>query len=182
MAKILFIVPVYNASNYIKRCIDSILAQTYKDIELILVDDGSKDGSELICDNYMERDDCVKVLHQINQGVAIARNVGLDYAINYKNPEYISFVDSDDQLEENFVEKFICLCEEYSIDMYFSGYKSVRGKESVYSTKMINPYYCKNEDITEKQLMEFLNKGYTTNAYAKIFSKDIIKKIDFIII
>ena len=96
------IIPVYNAEKYLCRCIDSILAQTYKDFELLLIDDGSKDSSGTICDEYAAQDARVRVFHKENGGVSSARNVGLDHA----RGEWITFVDSDDYIEENFLRSF----------------------------------------------------------------------------
>ena len=96
------IVPVYNAEKYLHRCIDSILAQTYTDFELLLIDDGSKDKSGEICDEYARKDTRVRVFHQENGGVSSARNLGLDNA----KGEWITFVDSDDYIEENFLKSF----------------------------------------------------------------------------
>ena len=88
------IVPVYNVEKYLARCIDSILAQTFTDFELILVDDGSTDNSGEICDEYAGKDPRIIVIHKENGGVSSARNHGLDIA----RGEYITFVDSDDQI------------------------------------------------------------------------------------
>lgn len=88
------IVPVYNAKEYLPRCIDSILNQTYNNIELILIDDGSNDGSEIICDTYAQQDRRIRVVHQKNSGQATARNVGLSITTG----KYIGFVDSDDAI------------------------------------------------------------------------------------
>ena len=89
------IVPVYNAEKYLCRCIDSILAQTYKDFELLLIDDGSKDSSGAICDEYAAKDSRVRVFHKENGGVGFARNVGLDHA----QGDWVTFVDSDDWVD-----------------------------------------------------------------------------------
>lgn len=98
------IVPVYNSEKYLKRCIDSILAQTYTDFELILIDDGSTDSSGNICDEYTEMDDRIVVFHQDNKGQAVARNVGLDYVFEKGNSEWIAFVDSDDVIHPQMLE------------------------------------------------------------------------------
>ena len=90
------IVPVYNAEMYLHRCIDSVLAQTYQNFELLLIDDGSKDSSGTICDEYAAKDARVRVFHKEIGGVSSARNVGLDHA----QDEWITFVDSDDYIEE----------------------------------------------------------------------------------
>lgn len=97
------IVPVYNTEKYLPRCIDSILAQTYTDFELLLIDDGSTDSSGAICDEYAAKDSRVRVFHKENGGVSSARNLGLDNA----QGEWITFVDSDDWVKEEYIELFI---------------------------------------------------------------------------
>lgn len=94
------IVPVYNSESYIRRCVDSILAQTYSDFELILIDDGSTDNSGRICDEYMQQDSRISVIHQANQGQAAARNRGIERA----QGEWIHFVDSDDLIHPQMLE------------------------------------------------------------------------------
>ncbi len=101
MDLISIIVPVYNVENYIRECIDSILAQTMRSFELILVDDGSKDASGRICDEYADADDRIRVIHKENGGLSSARNMGLDEA----KGEYICFVDSDDAVRADYLEK-----------------------------------------------------------------------------
>lgn len=95
--KFSIIIPVYNVKLYIKRCITSVLNQTYKDYEVILVDDGSTDGSGKICDEYVKQDNRIRVIHQKNHGVSVARNVGIQAAIG----EILLFLDSDDCYEQN---------------------------------------------------------------------------------
>ena len=94
------IVPIYNTQKYLRRCVDSIIAQTYKNLEIILVDDGCSDGCPLICDEYARKDGRVKVVHKKNGGLSSARNAGLDAATG----EYIGFVDSDDYISESMYE------------------------------------------------------------------------------
>ncbi|MDT2827539.1 glycosyltransferase [Enterococcus viikkiensis] len=100
MCEISIIVPVYNAEKYLNKCVDSILNQTFKDFELILVDDGSHDNSGAICDEYVEKDLRVKVVHQKNGGVSRVRNKGIEIA----KGKYIGFVDSDDFIAEDMYE------------------------------------------------------------------------------
>ena len=88
--KVSIIVPVYNVEKYLRKCVDSILSQTYGNIELILVDDGSPDACPLICDDYARENVCVKVIHKNNGGLSDARNVGLEQATG----DYVMFVDS----------------------------------------------------------------------------------------
>ena len=103
MEKISIIVPVYNVEAYIGECIDSLIAQTYKSIEIILVDDGSSDTSGKICDDYAKSDSRITVIHSPNGGVSRARNIGLDNA----SGEWITFVDSDDWLDKDFCQKLV---------------------------------------------------------------------------
>lgn len=113
MPKVSVIVPVYNAEKYLPECVDSILAQTLRDIEVILVDDGSTDGSPALCDIYAKKDPRVHVIHKPNGRAASARNAGLKIA----QGEYIAFVDSDDWIEPDMYEKMlvanaeVCLCD-----------------------------------------------------------------------
>ena len=93
------IVPVYNSEKYLGACIDSILSQYFRDFELILVDDGSRDSSPHICDDYTQKDSRVKVIHKENGGVSAARNDGLDIA----KGEYVTFIDSDDWVERDYL-------------------------------------------------------------------------------
>lgn len=117
-SKISIIVPVYNAEKYLRHCLDSILNQSFKDFELLLIDDGSKDRSGKICDEYAEKDKRVSVLHQVNQGVSVARNVGLEHA----QGEWIYFPDSDDIVVENALEIMMKMCVE-DIDYVMCGYE-----------------------------------------------------------
>ena len=98
----IIIVPVYNVEHYLQRCIESVLSQSYQNFELLLVDDGSKDKSGAICDEYAKKDNRVRIFHKENGGVSSARNVGLDNACG----DWICFVDSDDEMENRYLSKF----------------------------------------------------------------------------
>ena len=99
--KISVIVPIYNVEDYLHRCVDSIINQTYTNLEIILVDDGSPDNCLKICDEYAKKDSRIKVVHKKNGGLSDARNAGLEIATG----EYIGFVDSDDYISLYFYEK-----------------------------------------------------------------------------
>lgn len=115
-----FIVPVYKVEAYLARCIDSILNQKIVDFELILIDDGSPDRCGMICDQYAERDDRIKVIHQANGGLSDARNAGLKIALG----RYICFVDSDDWIDVDYlIELSRCIKENPNIDMVIFGYR-----------------------------------------------------------
>lgn len=111
------IVPVYNVEKYLKRCVDSILAQTMKNIEIILVDDGSPDKCPKICDEYAVKDARVQVVHKENGGLGFARNSGLDIA----RGEYIAFVDSDDYVTDNMCEKLYEAAKKHDADIVYGG-------------------------------------------------------------
>ena len=104
MPVISVIVPVYNVEKYLHRCVDSILAQTFTDFELILVDDGSPDNCGKICDEYAEKDSRIHVIHKVNGGLSDARNAGLDWAFANSNSEWVTFIDSDDWVDKYYLE------------------------------------------------------------------------------
>lgn len=114
--KLSIVVPVYNVAEYLQDCLDSLLAQTNPDFELLLVDDGSTDASGVICDDCRQRDPRIRVIHQPNRGVSVARNRGLDRA----SGEWISFVDPDDYVEPDYVETLLAECED-AADLTFFG-------------------------------------------------------------
>lgn len=107
------IVPVYNVETFLRQCLDSIVTQTYKNLEIILVDDGSTDNSGKVCDEYAERDRRIKVIHKSNSGVSSARNVGLNVATG----KYIGFVDGDDWIEPDMYEYLLSLCQNFQISI-----------------------------------------------------------------
>ena len=116
------IVPVYKVEKYLKRCIDSILSQTYTDFELILVDDGSPDNCGAICDEYAQKDGRIIVIHKENGGLSSARNAGLDVAIG----DYIGFVDSDDMIGSHYYEALL-----YFMNKKLSGLEGKRIRDGV---------------------------------------------------
>ena len=112
------IVPVYKVEDYIRECIDSILAQTYSDFELILVDDGSPDNCGRICDDYAKRDNRIKVVHKVNGGISSARNAGLEVA----KGEWIMHVDGDDWIEPDMIESLIQAAQVTGADLVFGDF------------------------------------------------------------
>mgnify|MGYP002514978694 CR=1 FL=1 len=112
------IVPVYKVEQYLHQCVDSILNQTYRNLEVILVDDGSPDGCPAICNVYAEKDERVRVIHKVNGGLSDARNAGMAVM----NGEYLSFVDSDDLLPVDAVETLLKIAVEEDADLVLGGY------------------------------------------------------------
>lgn len=127
MPAISVIVPVYKVEPYLRRCVDSILAQTYTDFELILVDDGSPDNCGAICDEYAQRDSRVHVIHQENKGLSAARNAGIDWVFANSNSEWLSFVDSDDWVHPQMLERLYHAVLEHNVKVSICGYEETRG-------------------------------------------------------
>lgn len=121
------IVPIYNVEKYVEPCIGSILNSTYRDIELILVDDGSTDASGAICDRYAAKDQRVRVIHKANGGVSSARNQGLQVATG----EYICFVDGDDVIHPDMLETLVCALQEGDYDFSMCSMKRVNAGEAI---------------------------------------------------
>lgn len=117
------IIPVFRVEAYLRRCLDSVLAQTYENTEIILVDDGSDDGCPAICDAYARQDSRVRVIHQKNKGLSGARNTGIDRA----EGRYLAFVDSDDYLVPEFLERLYGACVETDSDMSVCRWEYVKG-------------------------------------------------------
>lgn len=166
--KISVIVPVYNVKQYLPRCIDSILTQTFTDFELLLIDDGSKDDSGKICDKYAQKDKRIRVFHKENGGVSSARNKGIEYALG----KYISFIDSDDKINPTYLQDF--KVQEQHCDFYISGalYDTY---DRVYSYKKYKEKFCENKyEIMD----EFFDQDLLSNGYpwGKLYKTQIIKK------
>ena len=115
------IVPIYHVEKYLRRCLDSILGQTYKNFELLLVDDGSPDNCGAICDEYAQRDSRIKVIHKENGGLSSARNVALDVATG----DYVMFVDSDDWVEPDFCMQALRMIDEHNVQVVAFGHRCV---------------------------------------------------------
>lgn len=164
MKKISIIIPVYNAEKYLDRCIQSIVNQTYKNLEIILINDGSIDKSGDICDKWAEKDNRIKVIHQVNSGVSVVRNTGLDSAIG----EYITFVDSDDYIELDYCEILYKALERNNVDIAYGDYstnKHIRNtsKQIKWSSKEYDPVY----------------KTPYFFVWGALYKKDILKNIRF---
>ena len=127
MSIISIIVPVYKVEPYLRRCVDSILAQTFTDFELILVDDGSPDNCGAICDDYAQKDSRVHVIHQENGGLSAARNAGIDWVFANSNSEWLNFVDSDDWVHPQMLERLYRAVLEHDVKVSICGYEETDG-------------------------------------------------------
>ena len=152
------IIPVYNVEKYIHRCMESVIGQTYKKLEIILVDDGSKDSSGDICDEYARQDDRIKVIHKNNGGLSSARNVALDIA----QGEYIGFVDSDDYISCDMFEKLYYTCEEKNSDIAICCHYTERGEKLLIE----DPIVDEEQQFTNIQALDILIKDEGMKNYA----------------
>ena len=164
------VVPVYRAELYIRRCVDSVVGQTYKNIEVILVDDGSPDQSGEICDEYALVDNRVQVIHQENSGVSAARNSGLGRA----SGRYVMFVDSDDYIDLELVEALVVRAEELQAEIIFFDHCEVteKGEKPFFSD-----WY---EGITADELKRRVVRDTIYNApWGKLFKKELWEGVEF---
>lgn len=166
------IVPVYNAEKYLKRCIDSILNQTYRSIELILVDDGSVDSSPEICNQYAKKNTCINVIHKQNEGPSLARASGLQIA----NGKYIAFVDSDDYIEPEMISTMTANFHD-DVDILECGYFIVSDEGKVIKTVELVPEVIKG---ARESLIHYSVKRNTTNYLCnKFFRVDLFQNVVF---
>ena len=173
--KISVIVPVYNVEKWLNMCIDSILAQSYKNLEIILVNDGSTDKSKDICDSYSKKDNRVRVLNIKNSGQSVARNIGLKEA----KGDYILFIDSDDYISDNsIIEKFINILDSNNYDFIYTSYCRFEDGNEEKITEIL-PINLTNDEIKNKEgkdiLVDLLNKNSFHHApYLKVCRKEFI--------
>ena len=168
MPKISVIVPVYNTGQYLPRCIDSILSQTFTDFELLLIDDGSTDNSGMICDEYAAKDSRIRVFHKENGGVSSARNFGLAQA----SGEYIGWVDSDDWIEPNMYELLLCAIEREKADIAYCNFQSTYTVFTMPSQTNDKVFFLK------KYLNVHVNSLCNTLISHKLYTQNNIKFID----
>ncbi|SES12355.1 Glycosyltransferase involved in cell wall bisynthesis [Butyrivibrio fibrisolvens] len=171
------IVPIYNVEDYLPKCIDSIICQTYKNIEIILVDDGSPDSCGQICENYKKKDSRIKVIHKENGGLSDARNAGICRA----KGSYYVFIDSDDYIHERMIETLVEGVVSTGADIAVCSFKNVKEDEIIDIHSGINTgsYKLISEDID--RLSYFYGDKYTefTVAWNKIYPASFFKEIKY---
>ena len=168
------VVPVYNVEKYLKKCIDSIINQTYENLEIILVDDGSTDNSKKICDEYILKDNRIKVIHKENGGLSDARNVGVDKA----KGEYIVFIDSDDWIDEKMIEILYYIIKKNNSDISICDYFLAYNEEEQNQKEEIQFYQFNNIEALKKLYDENLNIIMTITC-CKLFKKILFSDIKF---
>ena len=165
------IVPVYNAENYLRRCVDSILTQEYTDFELILVDDGSKDNSASICDEYAATDSRVHVIHKENTGVSDTRNLAISIACG----TYLQFLDSDDWITPDATKSFIRAAKEYNCDMVIADFYRVVGERLSHKGDIEEDTVLSQEEFAS-HMMENPADFYYGVLWNKLYKREIIEK------
>lgn len=175
--KISVIVPVYNVEAYLSKCIESIIHQTYQNLEILLIDDGSTDGSGPICDAFAEKDARITVIHKKNGGLSDARNTG----INHSSGEYLAFVDSDDSLDLHMLEKLYAALKEHDADISICDFCRVDSDGNNYEDGQSNFHTCAGL-ATGKEVIQRLFEGdytYYTVAWNKLYKREIFKNIRY---
>lgn len=168
------IVPVYNVESYLERCVDSIIDQTYKNLEILLIDDGSTDKSGKICDRIAKKDERITVYHKLNGGLSDARNYGIDHA----HGKFITFVDSDDIISIKMIEELFRLIKVYNSDI------SICDPIHIFEKKLERNKF---EDATDVKClssknalnMMFYQKDFLVSAWGKLYKRDLFRTIRF---
>lgn len=172
------IVPVYNVEDYLNECLDSIVAQTYKNLEIIIIDDGSTDNSSNICDMYKSKDSRIKVIHTSNHGLSAARNIGIDAS----SGDYICFVDSDDFISVHYVEDMLNVAVSSDSDVVICKYHKYSKQDIISDEHKDNPI-IKCDFLSEEKLYDdnFISNNNILLIYAwnKMIDRRILKDIRF---
>lgn len=168
------IIPVYKVEKYLPMCVDSVLNQTYQNLEVILVDDGSPDNCPAICDDYAQKDKRIRVIHQKNAGLSMARNAGLDICTG----DYITFVDSDDALHVAFVARLLAACEENGAEIAVGDFMKATPAE--YLPKIAAPLANKPVRVVdgrEANMMLYRRSEWVrmVTAWGKLFRREMLE-------
>ena len=178
MELVSIIVPVYNVEKYINECVDSLIKQTYKNIEIVLVNDGSKDKSGAICDNYAASDARIKVIHKQNEGLGFARNTGLKVA----QGKFVTFIDSDDKADADLVEKLVNGIYEVNGDTCIGGFKRISENGMVSFEESYDKAVFEGKNVYNKLFARMLGSApdkhdaIRMSVWNVMYSMDIIRK------
>lgn len=169
------IVPVYNVEKYLSKCIESIRMQTYKNLEIILVNDGSEDRCQLICEGFCKIDNRIKLLNKKNGGLSDARNVGLEISTG----QYLTFIDSDDYITMDYIEYLYNMLKNNNADVSICNCYLVKEDESIISNKLKkNPNIKVMDNISAIETLLY-QKEFTSSAWGKLYSTKVFENIYF---
>lgn len=186
-SKISIIVPVYNTEKYLEQCLNSLINQTYSNLEIIIVNDGSKDNSEQIISGFAKRDFRIKVIKQNNSGLSAARNKGLEYA----SGEYVLFVDSDDWIDQSTCEEALKAVSQYNADLVMWSYKReyadctkttflFENERLIWNEQNMQELYQRLIGLTGRQLSQPQKIDSIVTAWGKLYKRECIKEIRFV--
>lgn len=173
MALISILTPIYNTEKLLPRCLDSILAQTFRDFELILVNDGSKDGSGSICEAYAAKDSRIHVIHQENSGVSVARNTALDWVMEHSDSQWIMFIDSDDWVHPQILQTLLDLALTYHVKVSACGYLETADGTLSVSEGQLEP------KLWDAKEFYYWQKLLGTVPWGKLYAKDCFESIRY---
>lgn len=187
------IIPVYNVAKILERCVNSVLTQTYKNLEIILVDDGSTDMSKQFCDVFAKKDPRVKVIHQANRGLSGARNAGLELATG----DFVTFVDSDDSVQPYLVELLLGLCTQHRTKMAIAGFHELAANAEIFPNLderaelgVMGSLEWPDEPTPAPENVEILTtvacltrmlceQGFTVSAWSKLYAREVFADVRF---
>lgn len=168
------IVPIYNIEPYVNRCVESVVKQTYSNLEIILVDDGSEDNSPSICDKWKEKDSRIVVIHKANGGLSDARNAGMKIS----HGKFYSFVDGDDEMSPNMLERLYKALRNTDSDVSMCRMEKIEACKSYVTRKY--KFDCKQKILSSKEAIQLLLKDeLDCSACLKLYSANVFGKIEF---
>lgn len=166
------VIPVYNVEKYLKKCIDSVISQDYKPLEIILVDDGSTDSSGIICDEYQMKYNSIKVIHKKNGGLSDARNYGIEASIG----KYICCIDSDDYIDDGFISYLMSLIHKFNAEMSICNISYVENNLITNPVNGVKEYSASPSEVLGKILDEI---DITESACAKMYKKELFDDVKY---
>ncbi len=170
------IIPVYNAEKYLERCIKSVVNQSYKNLEIILINDGSTDDSDKICDKWSKLDTRINIIHKVNEGVSVARNTGLDVATG----EYIAFVDSDDYIREDYINKLLEYIIKFDVDISCCKYVNIdENVNEIKSYKNDDRIMCDEVILGEDYIINVITNNTLPVMWNKLYKRKIFDNLRF---
>lgn len=175
MSKISIIVPVYNVDSFLNRCVDSLVAQTFSDFKLLLVDDGSTDWCPQICEEYAKKDSRISVIHQCNSGVSVARNTGIEWALANNDSEWIGFVDSDDWVHPQYLERLLGCAESQKVNLISCNYLRTENFEEDVITYKGKPF----PELWDGSKCIIKNDVIGTAPWRRLFRAELLKELRF---
>ena len=164
------VIPVYNVLPYLGECIESVIKQTYHNLEIINIDDGSTDGSQEICEKYQIQDKRIGVVHQTNQGLSAARNTGLDYM----HGDIVAFIDSDDAFLPNAIDEMVRAMNETGADIVMCGFYCCKTTKHMFPSQSRKEFKVHHDLISSTKALKYIIDGkINVNVWNKVYRKEL---------